>query len=128
MLENQSLEWELDQESDDVRGWPVRDRMGNSLGKVRTLLVDTDTHYVIEVVLDDGTHIPARELVIGDHLLMHQLPAPSFAEIVDPPIADTLPPLDMAPMPEDSLRPIDVELPRAPQPTAAAPGSRRGPL
>lgn len=96
-MENDADEWELDLDTDDIRGWPVRDLLGNLLGRVRKLLVDVDTQYIVEVVLDSGTHIPARELVIGDRFLRLHVPArPTAAETLVPP-ADTLPPFDVDP-------------------------------
>lgn len=96
-MEKDTDEWELDLDSDDIRDWPVRDPLGNVLGRVRRLLVDIDTQYVVEVVLDNGTHLPARELVIGDRFLRLQLAArPIPAETLVPP-ADTLPPFEVDP-------------------------------
>ncbi len=42
----------------DCRGWTVRDRAGNALGKVADLIINTDTELVETIVLDSGAQIP----------------------------------------------------------------------
>lgn len=79
MQENRSRLWELDQRKDDIRGWPVRDATGAPRGNIAKLIVDTDTQYITEAVLDDGTHIRAHDLVIGDRVVTLQPTAASAA-------------------------------------------------
>lgn len=62
--------WELDRQSEDIRGWAIRDLQGRSLGRVAELVVDTDDKHVTEVVLGDGRRLPAHDIGIGDHVLM----------------------------------------------------------
>ncbi|MFT3925428.1 MAG: PRC and DUF2382 domain-containing protein [Myxococcales bacterium] len=61
--------WELDRNEEDVRGWPLRDDVGNLLGTVDELIVDTDTQYVTQVVLTDGRKFPAHDVFIGDGIV-----------------------------------------------------------
>src|SRR5687767_12547029 len=63
--------WGLDHREEDLRGWPVRDVDGRPLGRVTEMIVDTDTHHVSELVLDDGKHLSARETLIGNHELRY---------------------------------------------------------
>ncbi len=58
--------WELDHREEDVRGWPLQDESGKTLGRVADLIVDTDTRYVAQVVLSDGRRFPAHDVYIGD--------------------------------------------------------------
>lgn len=62
--------WELDRQSEDIRGWAIRDLQGRSLGRVAELVVDTDDKHVTEIVLGDGRRLPAHDIGIGDHVLM----------------------------------------------------------
>ncbi|NUO48344.1 MAG: PRC and DUF2382 domain-containing protein [Polyangiaceae bacterium] len=63
--------WALDHREEDLRGWPVRDVDGRPLGRVTELVVDTDTHHVSELILDDGKHLAAHETLIGNHELRY---------------------------------------------------------
>ena len=62
--------WELDRREQDIRGWPLRDAQGNTLGTVHELIVDTSSQHVIEVVLRDGRRLAAHDVVIGDRTLV----------------------------------------------------------
>ncbi len=61
--------WVLDKNRDDIRGWPVRDVLGDTLGTVSELLVDTDSGDVARVKLADGSFLNAHDLRMGDHEL-----------------------------------------------------------
>jgi uncharacterized protein (TIGR02271 family) len=57
---------ELEDNEQDIRGWPVQDQAGNTVGNVSDLMLNTDTELVDFVVLDDGTEYPVDDLRIGD--------------------------------------------------------------
>jgi hypothetical protein len=61
--------WELDRPEEDIRGWPMRDGAGNTLGTVDELIIDTETQYVAQVMLTDGRSFPAHDVVIGDGIV-----------------------------------------------------------
>ena len=69
MMETTHTKWVFDQNSDDIRGWPVLDDNGNRLGTVMELLADADSGYVSEIVLADGQRFLAHDLEIGDKVL-----------------------------------------------------------
>lgn len=46
--------WDLDTDEPDVRGWPVRDREGNHLGRVEDLLLELDTDRIYGIVTTSG--------------------------------------------------------------------------
>ncbi len=62
---SQLEDWELVNDDQDIRGWPVQDQSGHRLGTVRELIVDTDTELVEQVVLDNGTEYPNDEIELG---------------------------------------------------------------
>lgn len=59
----------LDHRADDIRGWTVRDADGTRIGTVKELLANADTEFVSSAVLEDGRHISAHDLEIGDGVL-----------------------------------------------------------
>jgi uncharacterized protein (TIGR02271 family) len=71
---------ELDHEEWDLRGWPLRDPGGRTLGTISELIVDTKTQSVVEVMLRDGRKYRAHDVFIGDHFatLGDVLPAASI--------------------------------------------------
>ena len=62
-------DWKLEHKDQDVRGWTVRDANNNEIGKVDDMIVDTDSEYVDQIVLEDGTTYPARDIHIGDRVV-----------------------------------------------------------
>ena len=60
-------EWELVHDSQDVRGWPVVDAVGQTVGKVKDLIIDTESERVSSLLLDTGAQVAAREVSLGDH-------------------------------------------------------------
>lgn len=64
--------WELDRDSDDIRGWPLQDLNGRQRGTVAELMVDPESQFVTEVVLENGARLSAHDLVIGDRVLILQ--------------------------------------------------------
>jgi len=63
---SRSEEWELENDSQDVRGWDVVDGSGQRLGTVRELIIDTERERVSSLVLDSGQQVSAREVTLGD--------------------------------------------------------------
>lgn len=66
---SRSPEWELVHDSQDVRGWPVIDASGKTLGKVSDFIIDTEQERVTSLVLDTGGQVAARDVQLGDHVL-----------------------------------------------------------
>jgi uncharacterized protein (TIGR02271 family) len=72
-------DWELVDDDQDIRGWPVQDRDGNRLGTVRELIIDTDTELVEVIVLDNGQEYPNDDVELGRGVVYLRR-----AEIVEP--------------------------------------------
>ena len=62
-------DWKLEHSDQDIRGWEVRDANDNKIGEVDEMMVNTDTEYVDQIVLEDGTTYPARDIHIGDRVV-----------------------------------------------------------
>ncbi len=84
-------DWELVNDDQDIRGWPVQDREGNRLGTVRELIVDSDTELVEQVVLDNGAEYPNDDIELGDGVVYLRR-----AEMLEPvaEVVDTPPPVE----------------------------------
>lgn len=66
-----SEEYELVNKDRDIRGWTVQDHLGNILGKVQELIVDTGKERITDVLLDNGMEYPIREIELADnHVLL----------------------------------------------------------
>lgn len=61
---SQLNDWTLENDNQDIRGRKLYDRVGNVMGTIRELIVNTDTEYVDAIVLDNGKEIPASEIEI----------------------------------------------------------------
>ena len=59
-------DWELTHDWQDIRGWPVKDTTGASIGTVKALVADTESEIVESIVLDDDRKISAREVTLDD--------------------------------------------------------------
>jgi len=66
---SRSDEWELEHESQDVRGWEVVDASGKRMGTVTELIIDTDRERVDTLVLDSGERVTASAASLGDHVV-----------------------------------------------------------
>lgn len=66
---SRSDEWELEHESQDVRGWEVVDASGKRMGTVTDLIIDTDRERVDTLVLDSGERVAAAAASLGDHVV-----------------------------------------------------------
>lgn len=70
--------WELEHDSQDVRGWPLLSSSGERIGTIQEMLVDRDRERVAAIRLDDGRALPVEPLEIrGDVVILH---APAAAE------------------------------------------------
>lgn len=56
----------LEDQEQDIRGWPAQDEAGNKVGTVEDLLLNTDTELVDAIVLDEGLSYPVGDIEIGD--------------------------------------------------------------
>lgn len=63
-------EYELVNEGQDVRGWPLVDEDGNRLGTITEFIADTDSEYVTSLVIDNGKEVAARDVSIGDNVVI----------------------------------------------------------
>lgn len=59
---SQLEDWQLKDDEQDIRGWPVRDSSGAAVGRVRELIGDTDTGCVDTILLDDGREVPVESV------------------------------------------------------------------
>jgi sporulation protein YlmC with PRC-barrel domain len=59
---NESDDWHVEHDRQDIRGWTVQDAEGTRLGHVRDLIADTNREMVQTLVLDDGQEIPAENV------------------------------------------------------------------
>ena len=62
-------DWKLEHKDQDIRGWEVRDANDRKIGKVDEMMVNTDTEYVDQILLENGTTYPARDIHIGDRVV-----------------------------------------------------------
>ncbi len=67
---SQLTDWHLVHPEQDVRGWPVQDASGTSIGRVDDLLVSTDTELVEVIRLDDGQEFAAKDIDLGDRVVI----------------------------------------------------------
>jgi uncharacterized protein (TIGR02271 family) len=66
---SRSEEWELENDSQDIRGWEVVDESGQSLGRVEDLIIDTDEERVTSLRLDSGREVPASSVQIDESVV-----------------------------------------------------------
>ena len=59
-------DWELEDDSLDIRGWNVVDGSGQQVGVVVDLLVDVETETIDAIVLDHGGEMPLAQVHVGD--------------------------------------------------------------
>lgn len=59
-------DFQLVDSDQDCRGWPVLDAVGQQVGTVREMLVDTDGERVAALVLDTGAQVPAGAVYFND--------------------------------------------------------------
>jgi hypothetical protein len=83
---SQLADWQLENRDQDIRGWPVQDEAGNTVGTVREMIGNTDVQYVDAIVLDNGAEIPTSDIAIGGGVvyLRSVAPAAESVEAEDP--------------------------------------------
>jgi uncharacterized protein (TIGR02271 family) len=64
-----SHKWELDHNSEDLRGWSVVDREGHRLGTVTHMFANVDTGNLSDIEIEGGRRFSAHDLMCGDHYL-----------------------------------------------------------
>lgn len=62
-------DWQLVNDSQDIRGYNVVDANGQPVGTVASMLLDTDRELVTTLVLDNGTEIAAADVTIGESVV-----------------------------------------------------------
>ncbi|MFB0612207.1 PRC-barrel domain-containing protein [Aurantiacibacter poecillastricola] len=62
--------WQLENEDQDIRGYPVRSSTGEEYGRIEDMLVDKDHKHVTAVRMHDGRLVSADHLDIrSDHVI-----------------------------------------------------------
>ncbi|GMN13479.1 PRC-barrel domain-containing protein [Altererythrobacter sp. MTPC7] len=59
-------DWQLVNEDQDIRGYPVRSITGEEYGKIDDMLVDKDNEHVLAVRMEDGRLVGVEHLDIRD--------------------------------------------------------------
>jgi sporulation protein YlmC with PRC-barrel domain len=75
-------DWQLVHDEQDVRGWPVRDATGTQIGTVDDMIVDDEEERVDMLVLSDGRQVPAAEVYLGDDAVFLEGGAEGARELV----------------------------------------------
>lgn len=69
---NRNDDWQVEHKRQDIRGWVVHDASGQTVGRVRDLIADTDSGVVESIVLDSGQEFPANTVEVGyDDQVVH---------------------------------------------------------
>lgn len=64
-------DYQLVNESQDIRGYNVVDQNGQPIGTVESMLLDTDAELVTTLVLEDGTEVPVRDVTLGENVVYY---------------------------------------------------------
>lgn len=64
--------WQLVNDDQDIRGYPVRSLTGDEYGKIDDMLVDKDHEHVIAVRMEDGRLVSADHLDIKDDHVIYR--------------------------------------------------------
>ena len=59
-------DWQLVNDDQDIRGWPVRSATGEEYGKIDDMLVDKKHEHVLAVRMEDGRLVGVEHLDIRD--------------------------------------------------------------
>lgn len=63
-------DWQLENEEQDIRGYPVHSRTGEPYGKVEDMLVDKEGERIVAVRMDDGRLIGVEHLdILSDKVI-----------------------------------------------------------
>lgn len=64
-------DWQLVDDDQDIRGWPLLSAEGDRLGVIGRMLIDRDNERVAAVVLEDGRTIPVEQIdILEDRVVM----------------------------------------------------------
>jgi uncharacterized protein (TIGR02271 family) len=74
-------EWQLENDDQDIRGWPVLDAHGATVGTVTELIGDTDSGYVESIVLDTGAELNTDQIELRDGVVLLAAPAVGGDEV-----------------------------------------------
>lgn len=65
-------DWQLEDNDQDIRGWPLENKAGDRLGIVSRMLVDRDRERVAAVVLEDGSTVPVERIdILSDRVVLN---------------------------------------------------------
>ncbi|MGB3166140.1 MAG: PRC-barrel domain-containing protein [Alteraurantiacibacter sp.] len=71
-------DWQLENEDQDIRGYPVRSASGEEYGKIDDMLVDKNEKHVLAVRMGDGRLVAVEHLDIkDDHVIYNDTRAAS---------------------------------------------------
>ena len=74
-------DWQLVNEEQDIRGYPVRSLTGDEYGKIADMLVDKDNEHVLAVRMEDGRLVGVEHLDIqDDHVIYRDASAASTVD------------------------------------------------
>ncbi len=63
-------DWQLVNEEQDIRGYPVRSASGEDYGKIDDMLVDKEGEHVLAVRLTDGRMVAVENIdIAADHVV-----------------------------------------------------------
>ena len=62
-------DWQLVNDTQDIRGYQVVDANGQPVGSVATMVVDSEAELVTTLVLDNGTEVPTADVTIGENVV-----------------------------------------------------------
>lgn len=65
-------DWKLEHPGQDVRGWPVHDPAGRTVGVVDKMIIDTAKEVVDILVLESGVEVAVESVAIGDDIVFLQ--------------------------------------------------------
>lgn len=59
-------DWQLVDDDQDIRGWPLRDLNNRKIGTIDDLIADTEEEQIVAVRLDTGAELAAEDLNITE--------------------------------------------------------------
>lgn len=80
-------DWELADGTPDIRGYVALDGAGAPVGRVESLIVDTDAEMVSAIRLDTGDEVPAFDVTIGQGVVYLAGAIPGAATVAEMPEA-----------------------------------------
>lgn len=64
--------WQLEDDDQDIRGYPVRSLTGEDYGKIDDMLVDKENEHVLAVRMEDGRLVSVDHLDIKDDHVIYR--------------------------------------------------------